>query len=67
MSGNSAAANGDGTPWCTAADVTAQGGKRTCGHPRDRGVVMGGRPVTDNLVGVATRVSRGGGFGGREE
>jgi hypothetical protein len=67
MGGNRAVASGNGTPRCTAADPMAQGGRCTRGHPQDGGVVMGGRPVAGNLAGVATRASRGGGFGGRED
>jgi hypothetical protein len=47
--------NDDGTPRRTAADAMAQGGRRTRGHPHNRGVVMGGRPIAGNLAGVATR------------
>jgi hypothetical protein len=60
-----AVGSGDGTPWCTTADVMAQGSRRTRGHPCDGGVVMGGWPVTGNLVGVATRASRGGEIWGK--
>jgi hypothetical protein len=33
MGGSRAAASGDGTPWRTTADATAQGGRRTRGRP----------------------------------
>jgi hypothetical protein len=54
------AGSDDGTPQCTIADATAQGSRCTRGHPCDRGVVTGGRPVTGNLAGVGTRASRAG-------
>jgi hypothetical protein len=58
-----ACGSGDGTPRRTATDAMAQGGKHTSGHPRNRGVVMGGRPIADNLASIATLASRGGHLG----
>jgi hypothetical protein len=64
--GQTQASSGDGMPRCTVADVMAQGGRWTHGHPHDKGVVMGGRPVVGSLADVATRVSRGGGIWAEE-
>jgi hypothetical protein len=50
-------------PRRTAADATAQGGRRTRGHPHNKGVVMGGRLIGGNSAGVATRASREGELG----
>jgi hypothetical protein len=48
MGGSRAADSGDGTPRRTTTDAMAQGGRCTCGHPRDEGLVMGGRHSDGN-------------------
>jgi hypothetical protein len=49
----------DGTPHRTAADATTQGGRHTQGHPRDEGMVAGGRRSGGNASERAAREDLG--------
>jgi hypothetical protein len=46
-------------PRHTAADTTALGGRHTRGHPRDEGVVTGGRHCGGNCGGNASERTAG--------
>jgi hypothetical protein len=58
-SGSSAVGSGDVTSQRTIADTTTQGGRRTRGHPRDKGVVTGGRCNGGNCGGNASERAAG--------
>jgi hypothetical protein len=61
--GHTQAGNDDGTPQRITANVTTQGGRHTRGHPRDKGVVTGGRRSDGNYGGNASERAAGEDFG----
>jgi hypothetical protein len=53
------AGSSDGTPQSTTADTMAEGGRCKRGHPRDEGVVTGGRRSGGNCDGNASERAAG--------